>query len=177
MADLEHYRRHLRINKHLLDDALEVQSQYQDEISRELALANTRMLEAKDRLAQTEAAVISELKAEKLSDTHAAGLAKRDSRRRQDFAAFQQKREEHEQWLGLYDAWQRRGYSLKTLSDLYSAQYFSVTSTSGPSRSEVLVDAGRAAIRAASHKLREVCMDTGPAPVASLRRRVINDRG
>ena len=36
----------------------------------------------------------------------------------------------HEEWLGLYTAWQQRGYSLKTLADLYAAQYFAVSSTS-----------------------------------------------
>ena len=176
MADLEFYRSRLRVNKHLLDDELEVQSQYQEEISRELAAANTRMLRAKDLLARTEATVISELKEGKMSDTHAAGMAKKDQRRREDFDRFQECREEHEQWLGLYDAWQRRGYSLKTLADLFNAQYFSVTSA-GSSTREVGVDIGRAAMRAASHKLREVRMDTSPAHATSPRRRLINDRG
>lgn len=126
MSDLAYYRSLLRVDKHTLDDVLEVQSQYQDEISRELALANTRMLGRKDEMDRSTADAWQDLKAEKVSDTLAAGLAKKDPERMRRFAAYQEAREEHEQWVGLYEAWKGRGYSTKTLADLYVAQYYSV---------------------------------------------------
>lgn len=128
MSDLAYYRRILRVDKHCLDDALETQSQIQDEISSELAQATSRMNLAKDQLDRKTADVIAELKEGKVSETLAAGLAKKDQRRLDLWRVYQDAREEHEQWVGLYDAWQRRGYSIKTLAELYVAQYFAVTS-------------------------------------------------
>lgn len=130
MSDLAYYRSLLRVDKHTLDDVLEVQAQFQDEISRELALANTRMLALKDEMDRSTADAWQDLKAEKVSDTLAAGLAKKDPERMRRFAAYQEAREYHEQWQGLSEAWKSRGYSIKTLADLYVAQYYSIgTST------------------------------------------------
>jgi len=129
MADIEFYRKHLKVNKHALDDDLEYQSQYQDEISRCLAQANSAMLQAKEDLSQHEARLLIEMKEEKVSNELAAARIKQDRDRSVWWKTFQLRREEHEEWLGLYDSWQRRGYSIKTLADLYVAQYFTVTST------------------------------------------------
>jgi len=170
MAGIDFYRSRLKVNKHALDDEIEVQSQYQEEISRELSMANTRLLEAKDTLARTEARVYLDLKGDKVSDTAANNQVRVDSGRMADWRAWMAAREEHEQWLGMYDAWQRRGYSIKTGADLFTAQYFSVgTSVTGKRTREADVDIMRAAMRV-PHRAREVRMSEDPPVV--VRRRI-----
>ena len=156
MPTIDHYRSRLRIDKHALDDEIEVQAQYQDEISRELAAANSRMLLAKDVLARTEARVYADLKSDKVSDTAANLQVKRSADRIRDWQDWMDARQEHEEWLGLYDAWQRRGYSIKTAADLYVAQYFSVGTSVSGNRHEVSVDSLKASMRASARTLREV---------------------
>lgn len=126
MSTLKYYRDMLRINKGALDDELERHAQLQDEISRHLAVANSEMLARKDTLERITATVVNDLKAEKLNDTVATGLAKKDPERMAAWRDYQDAREEHEEWLGLLAAWQSRGYGIKTLADLYVAQYFSL---------------------------------------------------
>ncbi len=54
---------------------------------------------------------------------------KRDSGRIDKWEAYQRARATHEAWQGLLDAWRQKGFSIKTLADLYAAQYFSLSST------------------------------------------------
>lgn len=126
MSTLKYYRDQLRINKGALDDELERHAQLQDEISRHLAVSNSEMLARKDALERITATVVNDLKADKLNDTVATGLAKKDPERMSAWRDFQDAREEHEEWLGLLAAWQSRGYGIKTLADLYVAQYYSL---------------------------------------------------
>lgn len=131
---LHHYRALLPVNKHNLDDALEIQANTQEEISRELALANSKALEEKDRLAQIEGELADKIK----DDDPSLSIPKVDAkvRRHRDrvaqFERWMRAREEHEQWLGMLDAWKARGYSIKTLAALYGEQYYAPRSA-GPS--------------------------------------------
>ena len=133
--DIEFFRSRLSVNKNLLDDELETQSHYQEQISQRVTQANTIMLEAKNRLDRVTGEAMREAKADKASDVVAANLAKSDPLRIAAWNAYQDARAVHENWAGLYAAWQGRGYSMKDLVSLYGAQYFAINyAGSSPAR-------------------------------------------
>jgi hypothetical protein len=133
VSDIRAYRNMLRINKHRLDDELEVQSQVLDDISSKLTVLNSRTLEANDQLKLVEARLFRELKDdnEKMTDKNADALVKQDPDRKRAWQAAQAARAEHEDWSGLYDAWKARGFALRELCGLYVAQYFTIDSFTG----------------------------------------------
>lgn len=131
--ELRQYRAMLFINKHKLDDELEVQSEIQDRISSKLARANTKMLESKDALAKTEARLLEDFRTEEKSTKDLAeAKAKRHPDRQRAFERFMEAREDHEEWSGLLDAWKSKGFGLREMGGLFHAQYFSVDSISAP---------------------------------------------
>lgn len=133
VADIRQYRNMLRISKHRLDDELEVQSQVLDDISSQLTILNSRMLEANDQLKLVEARLFRELKDDndKMTDKAADAVVKQDPERKRAWQASQAARAEHEDWSGLYDAWKARGFALRELCGLYVAQYFTIDSFTG----------------------------------------------
>lgn len=133
MADIETYRKMLPVMKHRLDDELEIQAQIMDDISRRVVVLNSRMLEAKDVLARTEARLIEDARESALDSKITKGeIESRVSRhpeRISTWEKYQGARAEHEDWAGLLEAWRHKGYSIKTLADLYAADYFAVQSS------------------------------------------------
>ena len=156
MADIERYRRMLAVNKRALDDELELQSELQEEIGRELSRRNSAMLEAKDDLARVEARLqfqVREERGTKLTKDEAEALIVRHRDRIAAWKAYQEAREQHEQWEVLYRAWIGRGFSMEHLTSLYHSQYFAKDSTGFTDRDKVRAarDAdARAMMRAAS---------------------------
>lgn len=175
------FRNMLRINKHRLDDELEIQAELQERISAHTARLNSRMLECKKGLDAEEARVIAQLKDNDAKLTNPQ--AEKEARRHRDYISAWQSyavaRQEHEEWLGLYEAWKSRGYQLKTLADLFSDQYFTIDSAGTPSRSYAGPDpsAARAAMR---RSVAEAARQHTPekeeatsSPATPLRRRII----
>ncbi len=168
---IEVFRNMLRINKHRLDDELEIQAETQERISSHLAQLNSRQLELKKTLDQEAARIVAELKeASKISDTAADKEAKRDRAYITAWQAWLVARQEHEEWAGLYEAWKARGYQLKTLADLHGDQYFAVTSAGAPVVRPGQEDGMRSRIREASARAAE---SKAPEPAATppIRRR------
>lgn len=124
----EQFRAMLPIHKHRLDDELEIQAQLQEQISHEATIRNSRMLEAKEELAKTEARVSDDLRDDDPKITVAAVQAKlyRDPKRVRAWQEYQAARAEFERWDGLLSAWKQKGFSIKTLADLYASQYFAL---------------------------------------------------
>jgi hypothetical protein len=151
---LEQVRNMIAVNKHRLDDELEVQPDVMERIASQVVVRNSRMLEAKDDLTRVEGRLTLEAKEDdpKLTVDGVSAVVKRSTERTRAWQKFQQARHEHEEWVGALEAWRQKGYSLKTLSDLYAAQYFSVNSTSVSPRQQARNerdDDARAAIRVA----------------------------
>jgi hypothetical protein len=159
---IEVFRNMLRVNKHRLDDELEIQAETQERISSHLARLNSRQLELKKSLDATEALVISRLKDNdaKMSNPVAEKEARRDREYVAAWQAWSVARQEHEEWLGLYEAWKSRGYQLKTLADLHGDSYFTIDSTSSRSSLREDPEAARTRMREAAARLRE----PAPAP-------------
>lgn len=121
----------LAIDKHRLDDALEVHAQMQDRIAQQLARTTTTANIAKRDLEAEEGRIIGQLKIDdpKLSNTVAEKEVRRNSAYLKAWRLYQEARQEMDEWAGLLDAWKARGYNLKALADLYGMQYFAVDST------------------------------------------------
>lgn len=127
LEELNTYRNMLRLNKHRLDDELEIQSEIQERISARVSILNSRLLEAADELRRLEAQLFADAKENGDSDKVAEQSVRRHAERQRAWIKWQAARSEHEQWQGLYEAWKARGYSMKELVALYGAQYFVVS--------------------------------------------------
>lgn len=138
MAELETFRRLLRVNKHRLDDELETQAEVMDRISDQISALAARSSEADNDLKLTEARLFRGFKNddEKLTDKAAESAVKRDSERIKAFRAAVSASQELAQWNGLHEAWKARGYSINKLCDLYVAQYFTKDSHRVSDRSD-----------------------------------------
>ena len=177
----DQFRSMLPIHKHRLDDELEIHAQLQEQISHEVTIRNSRMLDAKEELAKTEARVSDDLREDDPKITVAVVQAKlyRAPERVRAWQAYQAMRAEAERWSGLLDAWKQKGYSIKTLADLYASQYFALQSHQRKERPDrpdwvtksnsVEQDDTRAAIRTASSRPRETPREAQATPT---RRRI-----
>lgn len=128
---LQQYRNRLRINKHRLDDELEVQAELQERLSEKVALLSARMLEAKDDLTKTVARLTEDFREEVKStkDTVEAKVVRHPERVRA-WQRLQEATGDHAKWDGLLDAWKARGKDLHALGRLFGDQYFSLTTHS-----------------------------------------------
>lgn len=133
MSTIEQYRSMLRVNKHRMDDELEVQAEVMDRINQSLASAELEASEAKDELARLEARLAAEFKEDdtKLSLDAVAGKVRRDRSRIQAWDRLQARVADHKEWAGLHEAWKARGFAFTTLANLYVAGYFTLTSIHG----------------------------------------------
>lgn len=134
---IESYRKLLLVRKHHLDEELEIQAQTMDEISQQVARYNARMLEAKEDLAILEARLADDLREGdlKLTKDQLEGKVRRDRERVKAWGRYQDARSQHEEWSLLLECWRNKGYSIKTMADLYSSDYFAATASSATTRS------------------------------------------
>lgn len=136
--DLDTYRQLLRVNKHRLDDELEVQAEVMDRISDRIAKLTALVSEAENHLKVTEARLFREFKDtdDKITDKAADSAVKRHRERDQAFNRATEATQELAQWIGLHQAWKARGFSIGSLCNLYVAQYFTKDSHSISARSD-----------------------------------------
>lgn len=142
----------LRINRHRLDDELEINSEIADHIGQRVAKLNSFQIELKRQLEITEAKVIARLKESdpKMTNPIAEKEAKNSRDFEQAWKAFQAARAEHEAWESIQKAWYQRGFDLKALGDLFGHQYFALDSVRGPYPSNM--DGLRSRMRQASER-------------------------
>jgi hypothetical protein len=120
----------LPVQKHRIDEHLEMHAEILDQIAQGVTLANSRQLEAKDALLKVEARLATDAKEDdpKLTVAGVDSLVRRHADRTKAYLAYQRDRADFEEWSGLLEAWRSKGYSMKTLADLYSTQYFTLES-------------------------------------------------
>ena len=119
----------LPIDKNRLDDALEVQAQMTYEITAEIIAASTRMVWCKEDLDKIDAEIYVSLRdGSKTTEGEIKANQLLDNRNKGAFASYQDAKRDHERWVSLLDAWRARGFSLTTLANLHSANYFAVNS-------------------------------------------------
>lgn len=132
VATYEQYRNMLRVDKLRLDDELEVQAEVRQRIAEEVAKLNTRMLEAKDALARTEANLLEDAKDNdpKLTVDMARAKVLRSTDRQRAWSSYQASRETFEMWKDLLESWDTKGHKLRDLGGLYIGDYFAIKSVS-----------------------------------------------
>lgn len=136
---IEHFRRMLPVNKHRLDDDLELIPQVIDMLYREVAKLEARAAEDKDQLARVESRLTDEAKDEdpKASAAIVEGRVKREPSRIEAWNRYQTSKTLAAEWAGILEAFRQKSYALKTLADLYGSQYFTTTTDSAGSRRSV----------------------------------------
>lgn len=138
MDDLQTFRGMLRVNKNRLDDELEVQAEVMDRISDRVAKLAALVSEAENNLKTTEARLYREFKEDdtKATDKATESAVKRHRDREAAFGLLVERTSTLAQWTGLHAAWKARGFSISSLCDLYTAQYFTKNSHSISNRSD-----------------------------------------
>lgn len=128
--DIQTYRSLLTLDKHHLDDALVVQADIMERITREVTHAARHEAESKDHLVRLEGKLYGEGKGDNPKATvgEVSAMVQRDPDRLKAFNLHLTAIELHSEWKGLLESWKQRGYAIKTLADLYGANYFSPTS-------------------------------------------------
>lgn len=129
-TDIDKYRRMLIVNRHRLDEELELQAHVLEEIGRRTAMAEAVATSAKDTSAEAEArmtrrlrqddprATVDLIKATITLDRECQTLRAREVHARM----------EADEWHALDKAWYQRGFDLKALGELFVAQYFTINS-------------------------------------------------
>lgn len=177
MITIESYRGMLPVNKHRLDDELEIQPDIMDRIATQVVIRNSRMIGAKEELAKVEGRLVEDLRDGDTKTTIGVidAKIKRDPGRIRAWQEYQKARSEHEEWAGLLDAWKQKGYAIKTLADLYAAQYFTLNSHQISQRQRQRDEASddlRASMRKAGHTTRHVHDDAQQVPTKPSRRTI-----
>lgn len=130
MTTLKDYRSMLRINRHRLDDELEIQAEVMDRISQEVNRLNSQMLSAKEELLRVEARLMTEIAEDapsKMTVAQMEAAVRRHKDRRDAWVQYDIARYSFDEWEALRDAWKQRGFSIKTLADLYTSHYFTIS--------------------------------------------------
>lgn len=139
MSTLNDYRNMLRINRHRLDDELEIQAEVMDRISQEVNKLNSQMLSAKEELLRVEARLMTEIAEDapsKMTVAQIEAAVRRHKDRRDAWIKYDTARYSFDEWEALRDAWKQRGFSIKTLADLYTSHYFTISDHQARDRSD-----------------------------------------
>ena len=158
----------LRVNKHRLEDELELQAEILDRIGQQMTVMNSRAIEAADDLKREESRIFVEFKDAGNSDKLADVKMRGDAERKAAWIKSQAARSDFEQWQALYDAWKARGYAIKELVSLYSAQYFSKDANANVVRSERPVLPPNRHDYSTDRAQRQVPVEPAPAPQQGL---------
>lgn len=135
----------LRIDRHRLDDELELQAELLHRISEEVVKAKSKAVELKDLLDRLEGDIYSDAKQHypKATVPELQGITLREPQRIAAFRNYHAARSNQESWEGLHDAWKSRGFALRGLIDLRLANYYTSDSGSHKEGREALARARR----------------------------------
>ena len=124
--DINQIRNQLRINRHRLDEELELQAYIAEQISAEVAKLKSRTDSANEGVKDIEARLVLDLRDEggKLSVAEMQARIQRDKVRKDMAGAHAALKHELAVWEGLQEAWKQRSFALRNLAGLYSSDYF-----------------------------------------------------
>ena len=131
--DLDYFRGRLRIDRHRLDDELELQADHMDRIGSRVAQATRAEAFARRSFEREEASLIKDMCAadHKMPMARASVEVKLKREWDAQWSIYQEKKEELMLWESLQKSWYQRGFDLKALGDLYAHQYFVVDTLHG----------------------------------------------
>lgn len=121
----------LKINKHKLDDELEVQAHVHFQISEKLSGAIGRQQRLESEMEEYDAKLLLSMRKSDVKRTvaelQAEILTSGDHQSWLDDLHIA--RHEVAEWQGMYEAWKQRGFALKSLADLAMSNYYNVDTT------------------------------------------------
>lgn len=123
----------LRVNKHRLDDELEVQAEIQEDIAQRVSALEAAVADAKDNLAKVEARLNEDFRdGERITKDAVEAKVRRHPDRNRAWEAHQQALRDHREFSDLLDAWKARAKDIQSLAKLFGDQYWALTSVHGP---------------------------------------------
>lgn len=129
----------LRINKHRLDDELELQAQIQFDISEALTKANSRQARLESEMEEYDAKLYINMRKSEIkrtvADLQAEILTSGDHQSWLDDIHIA--KHQAAEWHGMHEAWKQRGFALKSLSDLAMSNYFAINTTYESNREKI----------------------------------------
>lgn len=155
--DIEELRDLLKIDKHQLDAALEINASISDLITRRVAALRKQLGVAKRDADIAHIRAVTRVKKDDpgLTNPQAEKAALEDANLWAVQQGYMNLAQELEEWEGLQKTWYQRGFDLKVLGELYGHDYYTLDSvaTTRPHASQREVDRMRAAIRAQSERI------------------------
>lgn len=153
---LEIIQGHIRVNRHRLDEELELQGEWAYWIGQEVARRDSQVETYTDELKRTEARLYADAreKLDKPTEKEVEAWVRRHPDRVTSFERLQVAKVEAGKWAAAAEGWKQRSYSLKSLATLYSSDYWAQRSTTvtGPRDDTVY---GRDLLRRASEERTE----------------------
>lgn len=136
--DIAYFRSRIRINKHALDEELEIHADHMERIGRQSAAAARKEAKAKQARDEIEASAVKDLldDNEKMALNKATSQAKASRAYQQAQSVYLDAQNELAEWQEVEKAWYQRGFDLRALVELFSAQYFQMDPAAGAGRSE-----------------------------------------
>lgn len=129
--DLHAIELSLPINKHRLDDELEIQADIHYRLASKVADLNEKVSISKEDLKICEAGMVKKVTKDdvKLTVKQMDAAVQLSERYQEAANAYRTAQYELEKAQGLLDAWRQKGFALKVLADLSMASYYAVDST------------------------------------------------
>lgn len=132
------FRDRVRIDRNNIDAAVEEQSQLFLEVSEEQVLAASRLAEAKDKLARTDAQIARKLRLdadkskERITDSMVTAAIALDVDHHRGAEIVSEAKREADLWMALRDAYDHRRSMLRELVNLYQSGFYGSVGAAGP---------------------------------------------
>jgi len=128
MSRLDEFRRLLKFSRHRLDDELERNAETMEHVGRELAAAHADEAALKEKRDRALARALADLRDadNKLTVAAAEAEAKRSKVYTDASQDYQDAKQLAEEWDHLFSSWRQRGQDLRTMANLFGAQYFAI---------------------------------------------------
>jgi len=136
--DIAYFRSRIKVSQHTLAEDLEIHADHMEKIGRKSAAAARAEAKAKQARDETEARLIKDLLEdnERMALNKAQATAKASREYQQAQSVYLDAQNELAEWQEVEKAWYQRGFDLRALVELFSAQYFQIDPTAGAGRAE-----------------------------------------
>lgn len=130
--DINQIRNMLRINRHRVDEELELQPEIAEKIGRECARLSAKVTTLADELKRVEGRRYLELReqGEKMTEKEIDHTVRRDRDRMAAFEKHSHAVHDLAEWESLRDAWTQRSYALSKIAELWSSEFSATMSRS-----------------------------------------------
>ena len=131
---------HIRVNRHRLDEELELQGEFAYWIGHMVAQKDGQVDSFADEVKRTEARLSAEARErlDKPTEKEIEAWVRRQPERITAFEQLQVAKVDAGRWAAAAEGWKQRSYALKSLAALYSSDYWAQRTTTVTGASSVL---------------------------------------